>query len=766
MKRWVVTAALGALVAASTPVFGQESAPPEIVGVRVGFGGCYKPGLWTPVEVLVRGGGRPMTCQLALVAPDGDGVPCRVMTPPDQACQVEPGRDSSVLSYVRFGRIESSLSVELREGDRVVAQRVFEAGDVGPESRFPKALPSSERLIVVVGPEVLGPDVLGVDEAVAVLQRHGSDHATAVGLGLDDFRRMPTRWIGYEGVEAMILSTGRPEIYRSLQPDSPQIAALGEWVQLGGTLVLSVGRNAAELLPTGAPLHSLAPGKFQQLLPLRQATALESYCASGTVVSPLIGAKQELRAAQLTEVQGTVEAREGKDLPLVIRRTWGFGQVVFTGVDLDLPPLSQWPGRALLVRRLLDISESSAAEIPQSSTVMHFGFDDMAGQLRSALDQFSGIPAVSFWVVVGVFLGYLVLIGPVDYFLLRRVLRRMELTWLTFPPVVLAVCIAAYFAAHGLKGETLRVNQVDLVDVDCQSGLLRGMSWATLFSPQTRPYDISFMPRPDNMREYVPPERWGDSTRGWGFESSWMWEGSLLVSWFGLPGSGLGGMAPKTANPVAWEHPYEISPQLNRLVGVPIQVWSTKSLSARWSGRVRPGVEAELTEQSFTPVGKLTNRLDFPLCECLLVYGRWVYELGTLQPGEPFSITSTQPRRDLRSFLFGRGVHAEGEEKGSNRYDPASIDVKDILRTMTFFEAAGGLRHTGLVNRYQGFVDLSDLLKANRAVLVAEAPAGGSQSRFHGSELLSSGQPVADSQDRHPTYYRFVLPVGRMMNDK
>ena len=29
---------------------------PEVVGVRVGLGGCYKAGLWTPVKVTLRGG--------------------------------------------------------------------------------------------------------------------------------------------------------------------------------------------------------------------------------------------------------------------------------------------------------------------------------------------------------------------------------------------------------------------------------------------------------------------------------------------------------------------------------------------------------------------------------------------------------------------------------------------------------------------------------------------------------------------------------------
>ena len=39
-----------------------------------------------------------------------------------------------------------------------------------------------------------------------------------------------------------------------------------------------------------------------------------------------------------------------------------------------------------------------------------------------------------------------------------------------------------------------------------------------------------------------------------------------------------------------------------------------------------------------------------------------------------------------------------------------------------FYEAAGGRHYTGLWNAYQSFVDLSSLLNADRAILVAQVP--------------------------------------------
>ena len=59
-----------------------------------------------------------------------------------------------------------------------------------------------------------------------------------------------------------------------------------------------------------------------------------------------------------------------------------------------------------------------------------------------------------------------------------------------------------------------------------------------------------------------------------------------MFAWFGLSGEGLGGMNrpnPRASTPVAWSDHYEFSPGLDAIRGVPIQVWATRSFTARWS---------------------------------------------------------------------------------------------------------------------------------------------------------------------------------------
>ena len=57
--------------------------------------------------------------------------------------------------------------------------------------------------------------------------------------------------------------------------------------------------------------------------------------------------------------------------------------------------------------------------------------------------------------------------------LLKKLLRRMELTWVTFPATVILFCVGAYWLAHQTKGNDVCVNQATVIDVDVATGTRR-----------------------------------------------------------------------------------------------------------------------------------------------------------------------------------------------------------------------------------------------------------------------------------------------------
>jgi hypothetical protein len=462
-----------------------------------------------------------------------------------------------------------------------------------------------------------------------------------------------------------------------------------------------------------------------------------------------LGRTAQLRVARFQQIRGIVQvpAHSRSNLPLVVTTPYGLGQVVFVAVDLDQPPFVSWRARGNFVSKLLGYPArgNEGTERPAASQVATTGLSDLASQLRGALDQFAGVKLVPFFVVASLVFGYILLIGPGDYFLVKRLLKRMEWTWITFPLIVAAVSGGAYLLAAEFKGRELRLNQVDLVDVclDPSTPLIRGTTWMNVFSPRADAYDLRFVPQPS-----------GEASE----------ESQTLLSWLGLPGSALGGMDPRTDNRPLSDRPYDFSPDLSRLKKVPIHVWSTKSLSARWSVPDPGLLEADVTQGADEGLlGTITSGLDVPLTDCWLAYGRWVYPLGTLEPGQRLDLAPRWKDREVLLSRLTRNRLQKDELKNqyvavSTPYNPASFDIPAILRQMMFYRASGGQNYAGLLHRYQHFVDLSEHLNLDRGVLIGftRQPAGQLQ-RGQGSNW----QPVRGPEDMHWTCYRFVFPIEK-----
>ena len=119
--------------------------------------------------------------------------------------------------------------------------------------------------------------------------------------------------------------------------------------------------------------------------------------------------------------------------------------------DPDKPPATQWPGQADFWHRLLAVGgphiPDTAATNPNiinyrgGPRPVDAGADGEQTAINNQLEQFEGVPVISFgWVALFILL-YILVVGPLDYLFLKKVVKRLELTWITFPTVVLAVSI-------------------------------------------------------------------------------------------------------------------------------------------------------------------------------------------------------------------------------------------------------------------------------------------------------------------------------------
>ena len=467
--------------------------------------------------------------------------------------------------------------------------------------------PSSWQWVLNVGADV------GVEEATVFLARERGEKPMLSLVSLPE--QFPDRWYGYEGVDVMIVPTGTESPLEKLS-DS-QFSAVLRWLQLGGRMVYSAGRRAGELSREASRFRPFRAGDFEELDEHWKASGLENLARASDRLTNPDGAP----LAVFRAVRGNVVCYEGaggaNDRPLVVQYPYGFGEITYVAMDLELSPLAQWAARPRLLAKLLQTrsdDEDSSPGSEGSGEVTHYGYDDIFGQMRAALDQFSRVTLVRFSWVAALLVLYVALLGPIDFFGLRK-LRRMQWTWVTFPLTVLAFGALAMWLSQVWKGDRLAVNQFDIVDIDQEHEMARGTTCANIYSPQSSRLDVTLSATP-------ACDTAADRT-------------GILLSWQGLPGSGMGGMNTTARVDVLsdeytiWSDGTDPPAQQTGIRGLPVRTSSTKGLLCRWWTAVPslPASQLTVRERGFLR-GTIVNPLKVELSQCYVYHENWAYPLS------------------------------------------------------------------------------------------------------------------------------------------
>ncbi|MFO0904712.1 MAG: hypothetical protein U0939_17025 [Pirellulales bacterium] len=691
-----------------------------IEDVQIGVGGHFKAGCWTPIRVTLAGPAGSTAGVLEVETPDSDGIHVVYRASQDAPVVFPATGRLTATAYARFGRVRSELTVRVRNADGgELARKRLSSDEAG------RGWPPQQLLLVSLGPAWIP------EESLRSLDRDSQSVTLAV---VADATELPERWIGWEGVDAVLLSTSAPTFVEQL-PDKA-FQALDQWLRLGGRMVWSVGARGDAVFGGESRFQAWNPGTFVEVGSLRRTSALESYAgaAQRLELSDGRGRDQRVAMTQLDDVRGRIEAPEGGlsggDHPIVVRYPIGLGQATLVTLDIDQPPLSDWSGRTRVLSRILQRGRERAKEAgsDQMGQVSHLGFDDLTGQLRGALDQYAGVTVVAFSWVATLLVVYVLLIGPGDYFFVRLI-GRPHWTWLTLAATIAVFVVVAYALSARWKEPRLRMNSVQIVDYDADSQLERGTGWFNLYSPRSDRYAL----------DLSPAESQGDDVLGWQ----------------GLPGRGLGGLSASNVSTLL-EDLYHVDLHAPSAVReLPIQVGATKSLSARWH---RPwkfdSKDNRLTSVSLDEQlqGDFRNPVPVRLTDWFLLYGNWLYRGDRqLEPGDLVVLSDFPATRYLDWHLTRRSVSTDHKDV-TTPWDQADQDVPRICDLLMFHEAAGGTAYTRLQHRYQSYVDLSDHLRTGRAILMGRAadPA---------RPLRRDGQSLADATERAWTFYRVVLPV-------
>jgi hypothetical protein len=276
---------------------------------------------------------------------------------------------------------------------------------------------------------VLSPSPIAVQQVQAV---RFDDWVVRV-TQYQDAKSFPSSAIGLAGFVALVIDE-----FPSQSLSDAQRIAIRDFVGQGGSLVVASGADWRRTL-TGLP---------NEVSPLH-ATGTAN--ASLAAVAALAGRPEDVLApvadGDLQPGARTVMAEAG-GRPLMVEGRYGGGLVTILAFDpaaeptassaLVVPAWTQGLGRVL---------DHSVGSLPAARTIP--GVDAMVAQV---LPTSRGADLPSPWLVGPLLLGYLLLVAPLNYLVLRRRLHKPDLFWVTAPMLAAAFTGAFYWLGTDVQG--------------------------------------------------------------------------------------------------------------------------------------------------------------------------------------------------------------------------------------------------------------------------------------------------------------------------
>jgi hypothetical protein len=603
-----------ALLACVLLITSPASGRVEVNVTRVGFptlchGHVIRDGHWTPVIVdLDLVGAASFSGSVQVAQTDIDGDQCidglEVHLHPDT------GGNARRFLYVPASPLiyDERFGVELlgAEGEAIEVVSQGELTFRPVPSQQPVTVPDDDYLILSVSSGAVG----RVSELV--VPNHPIAFEPPVHVGHVSPSELPDLWIGLEAVDAVVWDEARPE-----ELTERQRQALIQWVQFGGTLLLTGARSAhsirqSEGLNEILPLDLGVIVSTDRLPETRRLLAGPASEGTSDVVLPperaddagewfeepferqvlVARCKARSGAAVLAKDELPVSGEQDAELseaPIVAEWRWGRGRVIYSAVALSdlLTGSVSAPEFFTKLFYLARVREENSAS-PQPLTLY-----------RSVVSAVAFSTSSSFYLLAAFLFSGAYLLGATAgtwWFLGRRGWRRHS--WSAFAVVALAATFLSVIAVGWIRGLGDRVHQLSVIDVRAGERFGVGTTFFGLKTAADKELDLWLPADPisadepkatANMLKPLPPGS-GSSESRLGF-----------------------------ADPAA----YRVVPS-TAVIG-DVRVRSTlKRFEGRWQGPLEGSVHGQiniidslLTEESF-----VLNELNGDLYNCYLLHAQ------------------------------------------------------------------------------------------------------------------------------------------------
>ncbi len=548
----------------------------------------------------------------------------------------------------------------------------------------------------------------------------------------------PDNPLTLESISALYLHSSK-----AVELKQPQSTALLAWVEGGGHLILGVEQPGD--VNGVAWLQSYLPCALGDAEVRKDHSALQQWLQTPREEEAAARARQNrnrqnpnqpqmanpftmlltdntFESADLPVVRATL--RDGTvligtpDAPLAILAARGRGTVTVLLFSPELEPFRSWKNRTWFWARLgsVPIEWLASANVNNSSSM---SLDGIFGAMVDS-KQIRKLPVG--WLLL-LLLAYLVVIGPLDQYWLKKINRQM-LTWITFPTYVVLFSLLIYFIGYKLRSGEMEWNELHVVDVTPhgEKSDLRGRTFCSAYSPANARYEVASDTGYSTLRGEI----------------------------------GQGG-AQEISKAVVEQRGNGFAAQLQ------VPVWTSQLFVNDWWKQTGTPLNFTVTPRGDSYDVRIENPSGKKIPQARLIVDGRMHELGDVTKGGP-RLIKAQGGTLLPAFVqvnvgrFNSAVQQRQQQFGSShgeRLDDNFVAIAAASFLATAVQSADpvqpGNQYWSRFVTPPGF-DLTPLMQRGDAILLAWMP---------GDTLVPTLNKFSPRHSRKDTVLRVVVPIGK-----
>jgi len=478
-----------------------EKNDPFSITFSAGWQNICRNNEWTPIEFIVSSQTeKPFIGQIVVSLPQ-DSLHQMVL---HQPLLVMPAQTVRVPLIIKMTSVTDTCRVSLYDKDsNLIFYQTFELFDYRRGRTGIIMANQNDTLIAVCGKGSLSLPYMGKINAI------GSQIYTCNTY----ITNLPHAWTGYRGLDLLVLYD--PD-WSLLSPS--QTNALAQWITNGGQVIIILG---TKFFPADSPLAQLIP--FKPDPPQTVTIPVESLTKLTAVPSakPLnIPAWKFPRNPLPAGWSATINNSAGD--PIVLNGSVGFGQIVLYAFDLkQLVPSVDEQSLAFWNTQFQDLLHPAKQQKDNADKnqlqYMRYGFmsasDLGVNNILSHVMGITELEPISVWWILA-FLGTMaLLIGPVDYMVLKR-LNRLPWTYVTFLIILAVFTAVAYFGVEFLRAGHNQLRRFVFIDKIQSSPYAWQTGFTGIYASRSGDYTLTDLPGDGWWSGIAPAQQYYGPTAG------------------------------------------------------------------------------------------------------------------------------------------------------------------------------------------------------------------------------------------------------------